>query len=127
MYSNNAYNVYKNNSINYASKEQLLLMLVDGAVKFSKLAEKAIEENDVKKAHECIMKTEDIFTELTVSLDKSAGDWTIQIIEVYKFINQKLIEANLRKDLKVLQEVLPLIEQVRDLWHDVYKASKQSI
>ena len=31
---NNGYNAYKNNSVNYASKEQLLLMLVDGAVKY---------------------------------------------------------------------------------------------
>ncbi|NSB32901.1 flagellin-specific chaperone FliS [Clostridium saccharoperbutylacetonicum] len=33
----NAYNVYKSNSVNYASKEQLLLMLVEGAVKFAKI------------------------------------------------------------------------------------------
>ena len=41
MYGNNSLNVYKNNSVNYASNEQLLLMLVDVAVKFSKIAREA--------------------------------------------------------------------------------------
>lgn len=48
MYSN-GYNVYKNNAVNYASKEQLLLMLVEGAVKFCKIARQAIIDKDVKK------------------------------------------------------------------------------
>ena len=43
----NGYNVYKNNSVNYASKEQLLLMLTEGAVKFSKIARQAIIDKDV--------------------------------------------------------------------------------
>ena len=47
MYSN-GYNAYKTTSINYASKDQLLLMLVDGAVKFSKVAKQAIEKKNIK-------------------------------------------------------------------------------
>ena len=46
----NAYNVYKNNSVNYASKDQLLLMLVDGAVKFAKVGRQAIIDKDIQKA-----------------------------------------------------------------------------
>ena len=42
MALNNPYAVYKNNSVNYASKEQLLLMLVEGAVKFAKLGRQAL-------------------------------------------------------------------------------------
>ena len=61
MYSN-GYNAYKNNSVNYASKEQLLLMLLDGAVKFSKIGRQAIVEKDIKRAHDCITRTQDIFT-----------------------------------------------------------------
>ena len=49
MYGNNAFNVYKNNSVNYASKDQLLLMLVDGAVKFSKIAREGLENKDINK------------------------------------------------------------------------------
>ena len=48
----NGYNAYKNNSVNYASKEQLLLMLVEGAVKFAKIGRQAIIDKDIKKAHD---------------------------------------------------------------------------
>ena len=120
----NGYNVYKNNSINYASNEQLLLMLVDGAVKFAKKAEIALEEKKIKDAHDSIMRTEDIFLELMSSLDRSAGEWAVQIYKVYQFIHDKLIEANLKKDIKILQEIMPLIEDIRDTWHQAYKVSK---
>ena len=70
----NAYNIYKNNSVNYASKEQLLLMLLDGAVKFAKIARQAIVDKNIEKAHNSLIRTQDIFTELMVSLDTTAGD-----------------------------------------------------
>ena len=123
----NGYNVYKNNSINYASNEQLLLMLVDGAVKFAKKAESALEEKKIKETHDNIIRTEDIFLELMASLDRSAGEWAVQIYKVYQFIHDKLVEANLKKDIKILQEIMPLIEDVRDTWHEAYKKSKQNL
>lgn len=116
MYSN-GYNVYKNNSINYASKEQLLLMLVDGAVKFAKIARQAMVEKDIKKAHENVVKTEDIFIELMATLDTSAGQWAENMFAVYRFINEKLFEANMKKDVAIMDEVMPLIEDVRDIWY----------
>lgn len=123
MYSN-AYNVYKNNSVNHASKEQLLLMLVDGAVKFSKIARQAVLDNDVKKAHENLVKTQDIFTELMVSLEQSAGEWAVGLYKVYEFIKNRLFEANISKDIKIVEETIPLIEEVRDMWYEADKIAK---
>ena len=122
MYSN-GFNAYKNNSVNLASNDQLLLMLVDGAVKFAKRGKLAIEEKNIAVAHESIVRTQDIFTELRVSLDTSSGEWATQMFNVYGFINQKLCEANIKKDTKVMDEVIPLIEEVRDIWHEAQKRS----
>ncbi|NLK23491.1 MAG: flagellar export chaperone FliS [Clostridiales bacterium] len=120
------YNVYKNNTVNYASKDQLLLMLVDGAVKYAKRAEIAIEKKDVKSAHDNLIRTQDIFTELMVTLNQDAGLWAKQLYKVYEFIKNKLVEANMKKDINVLREVLPLIDDVRDLWHETYEKAKAS-
>ncbi|WP_102400957.1 flagellar export chaperone FliS [Haloimpatiens massiliensis] len=121
----NAYNAYKNNSVNFASKEQLLLMLVDGAVKFSKIARQAIVDKDVKKAHENIVKTQDIFYELMVTLDvNKGGEWAKNLVSVYQFIIDSLVQANLKKDLQIMNEVIPLIEEVKDMWEQAYKVSK---
>ena len=126
MYGNNAFNVYKNNSVNYASKEQLLLMLVDGAVKFSKIAREALEVKDIKKSHENLVKVQDIFTELMVSLDQNAGDWAKQIYQVYDFIKTRLFEINLKKDITMMDELMPVIESIRDTWYEAYEISKKS-
>ena len=125
MYGNNALNVYKNNSVNYASKEQLLLMLVDGAVKFSKIARQALVDKDIKKSHENLVKVQDIFIELKVTLDQSAGEWAVNMFNVYDFIKSKLMETNLKKDVNILDEVMPLIEEVRETWNEAYEVSKR--
>lgn len=123
MYSN-GYNSYRTYSVNYASKEQLLLMLVDGAVKFSKIAKQAILDKDIQKAHENIVKTENIFTELRASLDLNAGEWAKNMFDVYGFINEKLLEANIKKNADIMNEVIPLIEEIRDIWYEAEKRSK---
>lgn len=125
MYAGNAYNTYKNNSVNYASREQLLLMLLDGAVKFSKIARQAITDKDVKKSHDNIVKTENIFYELMATLDvEKGGAWAESLMQIYDFIVRRLTEANIKKDTAIMDEVIPLIEDVRDTWNEAYKLSK---
>ncbi len=127
MQGNNAYSVYKNNSVNFASKEQLLLMLLDGAVKFAKIGRQAILEKDVVKAHQNIIKTEDIFYELINSLDvQKGGQWAEGLLKVYEFIVERLVDANIKKDIRIMDETIPLIEDIRDTWEEAYKISKSN-
>lgn len=124
--TNNAYNTYRNNSVNYASREQLLLMLVDGASKFAKIARQAILDKDVKKAHENIIKTENIYYELMNSLDvNKGGEWAEALMKVYEFIVRRLTDANIKKDVEIMNEVIPLIDDIRDTWNEAYKVSKR--
>ncbi|MCB2288844.1 flagellar export chaperone FliS [Clostridium sp. CS001] len=121
----NAFNTYKNNSVNFASKDQLLLMLVDGAVKFSKIGRQAILDKDVKKAHEHIIKTQNIFYELMTTLDVNIGGvWAQNLMSIYDFIIRRLADANIKKSEKIMNEIIPLIEEVRDIWSEAYKLSK---
>ena len=125
MYTANAYNIYKNNSINFASKSQLLLMLVNGGDRFAKMGKQAILDKDIKKAHENIVKAENIFYELMATLDVSkAGKWGKSLMAVYDFIVRRLTDANLKKDAAIMDEVIPIIENVKDTWEQAYKISK---
>ena len=83
----NGYNIYKSNSVKLASKEQILLMLVEGAVRFCKIGRQAIIEGNIQKAHDALTRTQDIFVELMVTLDREAGDWAIQLFKIYEFIS----------------------------------------
>jgi flagellar protein FliS len=121
----NAFNTYKNNSVNFASKDQLLLMLVDGAVKFSKIGRQAILDKDIKKAHENIVKTQNIFYELMTTLDvDKGGEWAQNLMNIYDFITRRLTDANIKKSVEIMNEIIPLIEDIRETWNQAYKLSK---
>jgi len=123
----NAFNTYKSNSINFASKDQLLLMLVEGAVKFSKMGRQAIIDKDINKAHENLVKTQNIFYELMSTLDVAkGGEWAESLMKVYDFITRRLMDANIKKSEEIMNEIIPLIETIRDTWNEAYKKSKGS-
>ena len=124
MYKRNPYNQYKENSIKMASKEQLLLMLVDGAVKYTKIAKLSIEKKDIPRAHQELVRVQNIFTELMVTLDRSGEQVYEDLFRIYEYIKLKLVEANIKKDINIINEVLPLIENVRDTWYEVSKKAK---
>lgn len=125
MYGENPYNYYKQNSVFMASKEQLLLMLVDGAVKYTKIARISIMEKNMQRAHKELVRVQDIFTELMVTLNQNAGQWAKDMYRVYDFVRYELSRANIRKDVQIIDNVLPVIEQIKDTWHEADKKSKE--
>lgn len=123
----NPYNKYKENSIMAVSPEQLLIMLVDGAVKYTKVARLALLKGDKDRAHKELIRVQEIFGELIRTLDTNAGDFAQELLIIYSCIRQKLIEANIKKDVAIIDEILPLIESVRDTWHEVKKVYDQQL
>ncbi|GAA0223605.1 flagellar export chaperone FliS [Metaclostridioides mangenotii] len=119
MNQTNPYNTYKQNEVNTATQNKLLLMLLDGAVKYTKIARLAIMDKNINKAHSELVRVQNIFIELMSTLDTSVGGWTTDIYDVYDFIRQELMKANIKKDAEILDKLLPLIEQIRDLWYEV--------
>lgn len=124
MYTANPYNAYKQNSVNMASKEQLLLMLLDGAVKYTKVARIAIVEKNMARAHKELIRVQDIFLELMITMDKNSGKYMEDLYNIYEFIKNELVKANIKKDVKIIDNILPVMEDVRDMWHEVDKKIK---
>ena len=125
MNTANPYNIYKQNSVNMASGQQLLLMLLDGAVKYTKVARLSILNKDMPRAHKELVRVQDIFLELMITMDKNT-EYMQDMYNLYDFIKNQLSEANIKKDVKIIENTLPLIEEVRDLWYEVNKKIKSS-
>lgn len=121
MHCANPYNVYKQNSINMASKEGLLIMLVDATVRCTKIARKAIEDRNIPVAHKELTRVQDIYIELMATLNMDGGDFTKDLYKLYGFIKDKLYEANIKKDVAIIDEVMPIIEEIRNMWHEASK------
>lgn len=122
----NPYNAYKQNSVSTLSQEQLLLMLVDGAVKYTKIAKLALEQKDFGRVHKELIRVQDIFLELMITMDKSVGKHMEDLYDVYDFIKSELIKANMQKDIQIIEDILPVIEEIRDMWYEVDKKIKLS-
>lgn len=117
------YQQYEKSKILTASPAELTLMLYEGAIKFANIAVMAIEKGDVEKAHNNIRKDERIIEEFQVTLNHKypvAKDFD----EVYKYLQQRLLEANIKKDKVIMEEVLRHLRTMRDTWKDVMRLAK---
>lgn len=120
MTLNNGYAAYANSKVMTASPAELTLMLYDGAIKFCNIAMAAIEDKDIEKAHTNIMKVENIIEEFQATLNHKypvAEDFD----NVYRYLLERLMEANLKKDNEIMQEVLGHLRTMRDTWKEVMK------
>ncbi len=116
----NAYAQYANTKASTAKPAELTLMLYDGAIKFCNIAEGALESRDVQKANDNIIKVERIIEYLQATLDMKyevAKDFD----RMYKYIYSRLLEANIKKDLAIIQEVNGHLHAIRDTWIEVMK------
>ena len=93
-------------------------MLLDGAVKYTKIARLAILDRNIERAHKELVRVQDIFLELMITMDRSSKAMD-DLYQLYEYIKNELAKANMKKDIKIIDEVLPLIEEVRDMWHEV--------
>ncbi|OPX92016.1 MAG: Flagellar protein FliS [Pelotomaculum sp. PtaB.Bin104] len=111
----NPYLKYRQNSIETASGEQLLLMLYDGAVRFLRNAVLSIEKQDFEGAHNSIVRVQDIIGELicTLNMDYEISGYLRQL---YEYFLERLIEANVKKDKDIAVEILNFLSELRETW-----------
>ena len=120
----NQYAQYQNSKILTASPAELTLMLYEGAIKFCNIAIMAIEKKDVEKAHVNIMKAQRIIEEFRSTLDHKyavAEDFD----RVYVYLLQRLLQANIKKDAEILEEVNTHLRSMRDTWKQVMELTKK--
>ncbi len=119
----NAFAQYNNSKVLTASPAELTLMLYEGAIKFCNIAIVAIEQKNIPKAHQNIVKTERIIDHFRATLDMKypvAEDFD----RVYKYLQRRLLEANVKKDKEILEEVCGHIRSMRDTWKEVMRINR---
>lgn len=124
MLAYNAYQQYKEKSIQTASPEELTLMLYNGLVKFIMRAIDAVEKQKVEEAHNNIIRAQDIVREFMATLDKKY-EIAVSLELLYDYMLRRLIEANTHKDAAILEEVLDMAKQLRDTWEQAMKLARQ--
>lgn len=106
---------YLEQKVMSAKPEELTLMLYEGAVKFIKQAKIFNDQGNKSKSHELNLRAQAIIEELRATLNLEI-EVSKNFESLYVYINERLVEANISKDNKILDEALELIIEFRDTW-----------
>ncbi len=116
----NPYKQYQKTQVVTASREKILLMLYEGAIRFTKQARVAMLEKKIADKGKAISKATAILSELMATLDFKVGGQLAQDLEnLYIFMIDKLIEANIHNKVECLDDVERLLNTLYSAWKDV--------
>ncbi|ATW25687.1 flagellar export chaperone FliS [Candidatus Formimonas warabiya] len=120
---NNPYQVYRQTQIKTASQGDLVLMLYDGAIRFTKQAAAALEEKNWENSCNYFVRAQDIVEELDQTLDLSVGEVAENLHRVYRSMKYFLVRANMQKDPVLAGRVCKMLEKLRAAWAVVFSKS----
>ena len=117
---NNPYKQYQKTQVMTASREKILLMLYEGAIRFTKQAAMAMEQKKIADKGKFISKSTAILAELMATLDfKAGGQLAVDLENLYVFMIDKLIEGNINNDVECLRHVERILMTLYSAWKDV--------
>lgn len=124
--TNNNMNTYLQNQINMASPEQILLMLYDGAIRFTRQAITGIEEDNSANKNHGITKAYAIIAEFSNSLNREIGGKIAEDLDaLYDFMMRELSDANVQNDVDKLRVVENLLVDLRETWGEAVVINKK--
>lgn len=118
-------NQYLEMKVQTATPEALVVMLYEGAIRFLKLAVNEMAEKDWHEAHKNIIKAQNIVNELNISLDHTkGGEVADNLKRIYDYMNSRLIEANIKKDARPVNECVSLLNNLSTAWLQLSKSPR---
>ena len=112
---------YKHNQISTSSQGKLIIMMYEGAKKFTQMALDCLERGDISGKSLYIQKTHDIINELSVSLDlKKGGEVAVRLESLYQFILNQLTLANIKSDRNALESILRVLNPLHEAWVQLF-------
>ncbi len=117
------YAAYQQTGIKTASKGKLIVMLYEGAVQNMYAAlrlfdtEKKLPVNSIEKFHNHVVKSQEIITELMVSLNMDDGGEIAQnLMSLYRFFNKELMDVSISHDYTKLNDINKLMGELCESW-----------
>lgn len=117
-------NSYHANGISTSSQGQLILMMYDGALQAVNWSIQCMNQKDVAGQSKHILKAQDIINELSLALDiKQGGEVAKTLEQLYQFVLNQLIQANITSDKIYLESVIKVLSPLRDAWSRISESS----
>jgi len=130
MNAHNAYakqaEQYKRTQIETATPEEILIMLYEGAIRFLLVSKKALAEQNLEKANTNLIKAQHIVREFMDSLDMEiGGEMAMNLYRLYEYLHYRLVQANIKKDVALIDEVLDHLRSLKATWEEAILIAKK--
>jgi len=113
---------YHQTQIKTASPEKLLILLYDGAIQFLNKAKIGMQNKNIEETHNNIISAQRIITEFMNTLDMEiGGEVAKNLYSLYDYLYYRLVQANLKKDPVILDEVLGHLKDLKKTWEEAIK------
>ena len=117
---------YQVNDISTSSQSQLILMLYDGALQAVNQSIQCMDRKEIADQSRYILKAQDIINELSLALDmKQGGEVAKTLEQLYQFVLNQLIQANITSDTMYLESVVKVLSPLRDAWSRIAETSSE--
>ena len=116
---------YRSNAISTSGQERLIIMMYEGAIKFTTMAIQSIDEGDIAGQGKYISKTHDIISELSLALDiEKGGEIALRLESLYQYMLSQLTIANIKSDRKILENIIKILSPLNNAWEQLLTAPK---
>ena len=119
MSSKNPYKAYKKVQIQTANQGKLIVMMYDGIIKNINKALDYLPNKEYESINNAIIKAQDIVAELMASLNMEVGAISQNLLSIYIYMNQKLLQANIKKIKDPLLEVKKIATELKEAWEKI--------
>ena len=108
---------YQKSSIETASREQILIMLYDGAIQFLNKARVAMQNKEIEATNDNLIKAQNIIQEFINSMDREVAPQLAEnLISLYEYFIRRLIQANMKRQIEPIDEVLKYLKSLKATW-----------
>jgi len=119
----NPYQQYRKNVINTSTPQELTLMLYNGLIKYLKLAIQALEEKNTESTNNNLVRSQAILEEFMGTLNMNY-EVSNNLYALYDYMYWRIVDANIKKDKEIVEEVVGFAEDLRDTWNQAMKLAK---
>lgn len=118
--------VISNEALHKKTPQEITALLYDACLNNLEESIESINNKDFVIANEQLQKANDILVRLGAGINYEAGIISDQLDSLYNYMSDKLIEANYKKDVKIIEEVISHLAEIATAWHKAMRENKDT-
>jgi flagellar protein FliS len=123
----NPYVTYKKQSVTTMTPIEMIVKAYDESERQLNRAIHFIERKEYAEAHNALDRSAELINGLRSALDMNIGEISHNLDSLYEFFYRQIIQADMKKDVKIIEEILPQIAELKDAFVQISKMPRDNV